>query len=163
MIVFNAGGYFFIYHQLENHFKLIAFNKINEYIPLERLEKIVLDNKFAISNLEIIDDREILLKGKMYDIYKVDIEENNIVLYCINDENEDTIHHAFYEYLIEQSDDENEKAIVNILKILITIALIPNQNLHNPIQTQNKISISYLFSLQRIEIEIPFPPPRFFS
>jgi hypothetical protein len=163
LIVFNAGGYFFIYHQLEYHFKQIAFNKINEYIPLEELEKIVIDNKSTINITDIIDDREILHCGKMYDIYKVDFEYNNIVLFCINDENEDTINHAFSEYLFEQSDDTNEKAIVNIMKLLITTALVPIHNYNKPIQLQNNISVSYGFSLQKIEIDIPFPPPRLIS
>ncbi|MCX6163572.1 MAG: hypothetical protein NTU73_01715 [Ignavibacteriae bacterium] len=167
LIAFNAGGYFFIYSQLENHFKQIAFNKVNEFIPLEKLEKIELNNKSvsseAMKNFKAIDDKEILYNGKMYDIYKVEYQNEITILYCVNDENEDIIHCAFTEYLNEKNNDNDVKAVTNIIKILITLALEPNQTDFNPIQSRNDILFSYNILLQKIKIDIPSPPPKTIS
>jgi hypothetical protein len=167
LIAFNAGGYFFIYYQLENYFKQIALNKINEFIPLERLEKIELNTKSvsseAMKNVKIIDDNEISYYGKMYDVYSIEYQNGITILYCINDENEDIIQNAFSEYLNEKNSINDVKAVTNIIKILITLGLEPIHSFYNPIQSRNDLSFSYSILLQKINIDIPSPPPRFFS
>lgn len=167
LIAFNAGGYFFVYFQLENYFKQIAFNRINEFIPIEQLEIIEIDNKSSLSEskkcVNIIDEKEILYNGKMYDIYKMDIREDKTILYCVNDENEDIIQSAFSEYLNEKDSSFDAKSIANIIKILITIGLEPNQNNLIPIRFHNNLTFFYIILFGSINIDIPSPPPRFFS
>lgn len=164
LIIFNAGGYFFAYYQLENYFKQIAFNRIDDYISIEKLEKIELDNKSLFKGLngkiKMINDREILYNGKMYDIYMIEIQNGKSVFYCVSDENEDIIHNAFIDYLNENNNKNDVKSVTNIIKIFITLALMPNHTNFNRILFYNNLSLSYNISYKKIIIDTPSPPPK---
>jgi len=164
LIVFNTGGYFFVYFQLSNCFKQIAFNKINDFIPLENLELIKLDLN-AISSYdedfyERVNDREISYCGKMYDIYKEEVSNDTLLIYCVSDENEDIINNAFDIYINDKKNDKPNSAIVNIIKIFITIALVQTEKENFNLKSNQIITNTYLISFQTIFIDVPSPPPR---
>lgn len=167
LIVFNTGGSFFIYLQLENYFKQIAFNRINEYIPIKNLERIEIDKKATLSEknkiFKILNDKEILYNNKMYDIYMMEFVNDKMVLYCVSDENEDIIHNAFAEYLNEDDSSDNVKSITNIIKIFITLALVPGNNSTTIIQSKDNLTFFFDILFKNINIDIPYPPPKFIS
>jgi len=167
LIAFNAGGFFFVYFQLGNYFKQIAFNKINDFVPLEKLELIKINiNSVTFNDDNIYDrvnDKEFSYYGKMYDIYKEDISGDTLYLYCVSDENEDVINNAIDIYINEKKNDNSNSAIANIIKIFITIALTPNETNYNIINAFNNISNLYQITYQNIFIDVPYPPPRFSS
>jgi hypothetical protein len=165
LIVFNTGGFFFVYFQLGNYFKEMAFNKINDYVPLDRLELIKINiNSTAFNDDDIFDrvnDKEFSYYGRMYDIYKEDISNDTLYLYCVSDENEDIINNAITIYINEKKSDNSNSAISNIIKIFITIALTPKSIEYNYLNTYKSISNQIHISYQNIFIDIPDPPPRF--
>lgn len=164
LIAFNAGGYFFIYNQLENHFKEIAFNKINDYIPLDQLEKINIVKKSINYELkdefERIDDKELIFYGKLYDIYFEEKNQDTLIFYCVNDVYEDIIHRAFAEYINEKDGNKNYKAISNIIKTLIIIGLEPIQDLTTLLPYKNEITFIKNLKFSDTKLDIPVPPPR---
>jgi hypothetical protein len=164
LIMFNAGGYFFIYFQIENHFKESAFNQINEFIPLENLELIKLlrhdETGKKIHEYQRLDEKEIYYHGKMYDIYKEEIQNDTVFLYCLNDEKEDILENAFAEYINKKNDDNSLSSVSNIIKILILSALQPNSTEFKNIQTHNHLSYIFTSKTQNIFIDIPSPPPK---
>lgn len=163
LIAFNAGGYFFIYFQLENHFKEIATQNIKEYIQQNKLEKIVLSTKSDFLNYEKINENEFLYYGKMYDICSEEIHKDTIIIYCLNDKNEDILRIVFAEYLNDSDSDEALTSVSNLIKTLISIALEPNLNKYNPFQFYDNFSFSFHVLYQKTNIEIPSPPPRIIS
>lgn len=166
-IIINSGGYLFIYLQLENYFKKIAFNRINEFIPIEKLERIEISNNSKSTEskdyIRFIDDREICYKGKMYDIYMVFVQDGKTIIYCISDENEDIINNAFSEYINESDGDLESQTIINFVKIIITLALEPIQSDFSYIQPYKNISFNYINLFGNINIDIPSPPPKFIA
>ena len=167
LIAFNAGGYYFIYNQLENHFKEIAFNKINDYIPLDQLEKIKIEKKSINYELEDkferVDEKEIIYYGKMYDIYFEEKNQDTLIFYCINDEYEDIIHKAFAEYINEKDGNKNYKAISNIIKTLIITGLEPIQDIATLLPFNNEITYIKHLIFSDTKLDIPVPPPRFIA
>ena len=161
MIAFNAGGYFFIYFQLQNCFKQVAFNRINDYMPIEELELIKVPLKGDAGDYERVNDREFSLDGKMYDIYEEKISGDTLSLYCVNDENEDIVNSAFATYINAKKNDKPNSAIANIIKIFITIALEPVKSDNYTCNRHENLDYSFLSNIQTIFIDIPSPPPRF--
>jgi hypothetical protein len=164
LIVFNTGGYLFVYFQIGNYFKQIAFNKINDYVPINNLELLKINiNSPDYCNSDIyerINEKEFTYYGKMYDIYKEDISNGILSLYCVSDENEDVINNAIYTYINEKRNDNSNSALANIIKIFITIGLAPAEADYGSLDTYNSISYLYLISYQNIFIDVPYPPPR---
>jgi hypothetical protein len=164
LIVFNTGGYLFVYFQVGNCFKQIAFNKINDYLSLENLELVKINtNSPDYNNTDIyerINEKEFTYYGKMYDIYKEDVSNGILSLYCVSDENEDVINNAIFTYINEKKNDNSNSALANIIKIFITIAIVPTDANYNSINTYNSISYLYQISYQNIFIDVPYPPPR---
>lgn len=154
-----------MYFQLGNYFKEIAFNKINDYVPLDRLELIKINiNSSSYNDDDIYDrvnDKEFSYYGRMYDIYKEDVSNDTLYLYCVSDENEDIINNAIAIYINEKKNDNSNSAIANIIKIFITIALAPNEINLSYLNTYKNISNKLQISYQGIYIDIPSPPPRF--
>jgi hypothetical protein len=164
LIAFNTGGYLFIYFQVGNCFKQIAFNKINDYIPLDNLELIKINVKSVDFNntdiYERINDREVSYFGKMYDIYKEETSGDTLSLYCVSDEKEDVINNAIYTYINDKKNDNSNSALANIIKIFITIAIVPCESNHKSINTYQNISYLYQISYQNIFLDVPYPPPK---
>lgn len=154
-----------MYFQLGNYFKEIAFNKINDYVPLDRLELIKINiNSSSYNDDDIYDrvnDKEFSYYGRMYDIYKEDVSNDTLYLYCVSDENEDIINNAIAIYINDKKNDNSNSAISNIIKIFITIALAPNEVNLSYLNTYKNISNKLQISYQDIYIDIPSPPPRF--
>ena len=164
LIVFNTGGYLFVYYQIGNCFKQIAFNKINDYVPLENLELVKLKiNSPEYNNTDIyerINDKEFKYYGKMYDIYKEDNSDGVLSLYCVSDEKEDVINNAIFTYINEKKNDNSNSALANIIKIFITVAIVPAEINYNTLNSYYSISYLYQISYQNIFIDVPYPPPR---
>lgn len=168
MIVFNTGGFFFVYFQLQNYFKEIAFNKINDFLPIEELELIKVCTKsrdFTNDNVyERVNDREFKYYGKMYDIFQENFSNDTLYLYCVNDEKEDIINNAFAVYINSKKSESNNKSpIANIIKLFITIAIAPNNTSFSLSNTYHTNSNIYKVFYQNIIVDVPSPPPRFSS
>lgn len=166
LIVFNAGGYLFVYFQLVNHFKQVSFNKINDFIPEKELLLIkIAVNSSDYTNEDVYDrveDREFKYYGKMHDIFQEELKNDTLYLYCVSDENEDIIHNAFATYVNDKKNDNQNKPILNIIKIFITIALTPKETNINLIDSYKRISNLYLISYQNYTEDVPSPPPKFY-
>jgi len=160
LIAFNAGGYIFVYFQLESCFKKAAFNRINDYMPIEELELIKVCKSKPDASYDRLEDREFMLHGKMYDIYQEDVINDSLYIYCVNDENEDMMHSAFSSYINAKKNDSPNSAISNIIKILMTIALEPAESNDLFCNTNKNISIVFLTLYKNIIIDIPSPPPK---
>jgi hypothetical protein len=164
LILFNAGGYYLVYFQVQNYFKNIAFGRINEYIPVENLTLIRINVKNLSSETQKeykrINDHEISYDGNMYDIYKEEISGDTLVLFCLNDENEDKLDQAFSEYINKSGIDYFNVSIKSLLRSIIKIALTPIVFSYNDFSLFNLIAFKSQNELLNVIIDVPVPPPR---
>lgn len=163
-MIFNAGGYFFIYCQLENHFKMYAADEIKNYIPVESIEQIKIINNACFDvygrDVEWLNESELTYSGKMYDIIKQETRNDTTILYCLNDEKEDILNKVFAEIINNKKDINSFSSIANIIKILITIAVQPEISEFNYFQSYNDFLNLYISNLRNIWLKIPSPPPK---
>lgn len=164
LIVFNAGGYFFIFSQFENYFKEKATARISDYIPLEKLEKIkiVKSREYgnSNSNFEKINESEIRFNGNLYDIYFQEQSGDTTTFYCINDSYEDILHEAFNEYLNGQENEGNNTAISNLIKIFVNLGLEPCNYSQLFVPFINEFNFTRHTLINDTNLDIPVPPPR---
>jgi hypothetical protein len=162
LFTFNAGGYYFVYLQLLNNFKLTAENEGFEQLSLNNLELIKINNtlKYSTDEFEKINDEEISYNGRMYDIF-MEVNKGNYTYYhCFHDSFEDILQNSFAEYLSEQQDDDSNLAVKSIIKILITQALTPRVFRYTNYDLPSQISLKHISNLNCPIQDIPSPPPK---
>ena len=164
LLIFNSGGYYFIFLQLQNCFKQLAQNKIDDYIPLENLILIKVNKKSSFENhvdvFERLNDEEFKYYGKMYDIYKEEENGDTVFFYCVSDENEDVILKAFTDYASNFNDINLNPIIKNIIKTFITNAIQSSLLVYKYYSSRLKISYYYQNLYDDIFLDIPSPPPK---
>ena len=164
IILFNTGGYYLAYFQVQNYFKSIATGRINEYIPLDKLTLIKINLKSAESDSKKeylkVNEKEISYNGNMYDIYQEEKSGDTLVLYCLSDENEDKLDQAFSEYVNKSDIDCINLSVKNLLGSIIKIALPPMKFSYNDFSIFNLIASKSKIELLNVIIDVPKPPPR---
>jgi hypothetical protein len=164
LVLFNTGGYYFVYFQVQNYFKQVAFNKINEYIPEENLTLFKINLRSTDSKIQKeilrINDHEISYNGNMYDIYKEEVNSDTLVLYCLCDENENILDQAFSEFVNRNNIDFINISLKSILKSIIKIALPPIELTYKNYSFYNSITFNSSNDLQNVIIDVYVPPPR---
>lgn len=165
LFIFNAGGYYFVYVQLLNSFKLSSNDEIREQVSLDRLELIKIDNNVSYSpkDFEKVDDGEIRYNGRMYDIFYYEVKDGRTYYYCVNDACEDAIMNAFAEYLSEGADEDSNTAVMSIIKIIITHAIVPAEFAYTGYGNSHYISTDNISKVSVLIQDIPSPPPRHIS
>ena len=163
LLLFNSGGYVFVYFQLTVYFKSLASEKISQYISPENLVlfKTVKGENYKFEEFKILDDNEISYYGNLYDIYKKTQSGDTTHYYCINDDNENILGIIFSDYIRNNiSSSSIFNALKNIAKNLITQALVEDINTSNITYIKE-----YPFSNLQLQYESPnlektSPPPR---
>jgi hypothetical protein len=164
LVLFNTGGYYFVYFQAQNYFKQIAFDRVNEYIPVENLTLFKINLRSTDSKIQKeivrINDHEISYNGNMYDIYKEEINDDTLVLYCLSDENENILDRAFSEFVNRNNIDFINISLKSILKSVIKIALPPTELIYKNFSFFNSITFNPSNDLQNVIIDVSVPPPK---
>jgi hypothetical protein len=167
LLFFDSCGYIFVYIELSNHFKQEASSKINDFIPDKDLEILSFHLSDITKNnsvIQITEENEIKINGKLYDIYKKVYKKDSVYYYCLNDNNENILEQAFSSY-IENKTQENSKNIPihNILHNIIKVAIAPNLFDNNYYQSSIKFTINLVYLLPQYFFDIPTPPPKSYS
>ncbi len=106
-----------------------------------------------------VDNHEVKVNGKMYDIARIVVSENSVLVYALHDEAEDNLL-ALLDELVRRS-SHDKKPVPSQLIQLITLIFVPVENLF----LQNTIaaiahSTDYSETLESISFTIDSPPPR---
>jgi hypothetical protein len=126
-------------------------------LPDEQLEKIVLSKK-DFQKIDV-EENEIKVNGKMYDIAKVKENGNQYILYALHDEHEDNLLSLLDEIVKRSSNDK--KPVPSQLLQFLSLVFIPSSNnfLFGQTITEKHFSLyANLYSSFRSSIESP--PPR---
>jgi hypothetical protein len=126
-------------------------------LPDEQLEKIILSERdFKKINLE---EYEVELNGKMYDIAKIEEKDKEYVIYALHDEHEDSLL-SFLDGLVKRSSND-KKPVPSQLLQFFSLVFIPSSTnfLFRQIVTEEYLCLyANLYSSFRSSIESP--PPR---
>lgn len=125
-------------------------------LPDEQLEKIVLSKK-DFQKIDI-EENEIELNGKMYDIAKVEEKGNQYIVYALHDEHEDNLL-SFLDEIVKRSSND-KKPVPSQLLQFISLVFIPSSNSFSFGQTiteKHFCLYSNLYSSFRSSIESPPP------
>jgi hypothetical protein len=106
-----------------------------------------------------VDDHEVKVNGKMYDIARIDVRETSVLVYALHDEAEDNLLALLDEIVKRSSNDK--KPVPSQLIQLITLIFVPVENLF-PQNTMVAFahSTDYSETLESIFFTIDTPPPQ---
>jgi len=162
-LLFDAGGYLYIYFQLRKDFKEESAKKITDYIPEDCLELITFEQKDLqdpnIANQ--IEEGEIEYRGNMYDIYKITRDSERVYLYCINDHNEILLERAFSDYVVNKFlNSQSGRSNLNIVfQALDLIAVNSDFKINEKIPFFELLSLNNDNNISQFITEVPTPPP----
>jgi len=106
-----------------------------------------------------VDDHEVKVNGKMYDIARLIVQKDKVLVYAIHDEAEDNLL-SFLDEIVKRSAND-KKPVPSQLVQLLSLIFIPTEN-HLPVNSSvafihaTKYTQSYL-AIARL---IDSPPPR---
>ena len=126
-------------------------------LPEEKLERIIISaTEFAHVNLE---EGEIELNGKMYDIARIKKQGDSYVLFALHDESEDSLLSLLDEMLKRSGNDK--KPVPSQLLQFISLLFIPLEEVYDQIPTlKSSFLIQSSNNLYRsINGLVPTPPP----
>lgn len=106
-----------------------------------------------------VEDHEIKVNGKMYDIARVEVQGNLLQVYALHDEAEDNLLSFLAE--IAKRSAHDKKPVPSHLVQLLTLQFVSDTSL-TPQNTAGVISHSsaYLPSQSSVALRIDAPPPR---
>ncbi len=160
-VLYNSSGFILPYLFQKNIHKENIFKEIGSVSNEQRVEKLYLsidDIKSAIK-VDVLDDKEIRIGGKMYDVLRKEKIGGVIIFYCIRDEKEELMDKYFSENV-----SKNSSGISNGPKFKYQINplvyLIKNSSLNSALSLyeifqendQNCCSLKYS--------KTPSPPPK---
>lgn len=106
-----------------------------------------------------VNDREVKVNGKMYDIARIAIRNHQVLVYALHDEAEDSLLTLLNE-MVERS-SKDKRPVPSQLIQLLTLQFIASQT-HVPSQTGIWVEhhTPYIITLSAIDGGIESPPPR---
>lgn len=164
LLILNTFGFNLIFIYLLQEHKTATLEFIDrhpEAIPVEKIAVFTLMK----DNPSIINSREIIYKGEMYDIISSVKSGNDIVFYCINDKKDTKLHSSFCS-LNEIKDNPVSASghlAADILKNLLK-NYIPNTDSHpeENVVEQKFSAVDYIF-LPVVFLSKISPPPESLS
>jgi hypothetical protein len=164
LLILNTFGFnLILIYQLQEH-KTETFEFIDRHPEVIPEEKIVVLS-LTKDNPSLINSREIIYEGEMYDIISSVQSGNDITFYCVNDKKDTKLHNSFCS--LNEIKDNPVSASGHLAADIIKNLLknyIPNSNSHpeeNLIE-QKFSATDYLF-LPDVFLSKISPPPEFRS
>jgi hypothetical protein len=164
-LLINTGGFIVIFYQAQYFARNQMFRSLREGdYAADEVVRFKLSSDHLNKNGDGFlwkDSHEFEYKGQMYDIIKMVEDNNQVIIYCLNDISEAKIKAAFNDELNDLANGKlNNPRYRTSLLNLISHALCLNLfQLHCPAERQ-KFTAELRLNLLHYIKEIPFPPPR---
>jgi hypothetical protein len=126
-------------------------------MPLHQLEKFT----FTLTDYEKakVEDKELKVNGKMYDVAKIERQNDLIVAYVLHDESEDDLI-SFVEMIMKKSHNDGKSKPEQLLK-LISLQYLPTMFNLTDLPLQSHIAVTLINSTyDPFEPGLHTPPPR---
>ena len=132
LILYNLGGYYFVFQYDQAQVKNVMKGLIRAGYPTEKqyVEIIILDPATDV-NFTMLDKGEFLYQGKMYDVVSEKLSGKSITFRCVNDTKEEQLfadYHHFLNCVSGFNAPERSKHSQAMLYHLIKHALVKNNS-----------------------------------
>ena len=160
LVFFNSTGYILVYiEQLANNKREIRvlINSKDGSSIIQKLKFTWLDYK---TKLNWKEEKEFEYKGRMYDVKRVEIKSNYVIIYCLRDETEEMLI-SNYEKLQESNSTKDK--IASGLQLSIAFHLLAIQSETYPSEIKNNVILlsgSYVNYYKSVHVKLLTPPPR---
>ena len=126
-------------------------------LPTEKLELIKLTS--ADFKKAHVEEHEIKVNGKMYDIARIEITGDDYFVYCLHDKGEDSLL-AFLDKMLSLP-LKDKKALPQVLKFASLTFLLPSvNNLPQPLDIQFRSFTKYTLGTITFVPSVDSPPPQ---
>ena len=162
MLIFNSAGYVLMYFQLKYFFKKESFRKITGNLPDSEVSRIALsleEYNNQNENFYFVEPHEIKYFGKMFDITRIEMKADSVIIYALSDENEDALNDLFAMYFTKNLNDKYSKT-ASFLNHLIQDAGLPVE-FNGTLSWREDMCNFFIFvPVLNTYIDIPTPPPK---
>lgn len=157
ILLVNAAG-FYVYYFLtlqRIHWEMRAKLKT---LPDEELTRLVLSNEDYRKSL--VEEDEIKVNGKMFDVGRIQVLKDSVIVFVVYDEKEDDLL-ALVNEIISKPFDKDPGVTGSVLQF-ITLVFLPGQNVGNFLGNGHivKHDSVYFISITDSVLRHEAPPPR---
>jgi hypothetical protein len=164
LFLYSTVGFLAVHPFLSNYYKELGIREVKELADTDEIQILVFV-KSDIQNSKIefmwIHSDEFKYNGDMYDIVKKEENENQLILYCLNDTKETKLEKNFERELDNNTTNKKQNSGDNN----------PFKTLNSEAATETALNLSdvkkinygcnYIKNYVPICTEIPSPPPKF--
>jgi hypothetical protein len=154
VLVIHLAGFYVYFIVRLGDLRMTMREKLAE-LPADQLEAVRIPlQKFNISWME---DKEMKWQGKMFDIARVEYQNDRVIVYCLHDKDEDGLL-SFIVAVIDMSQQDRQSAPPSVtqflsLKFILSCPERPVRRIASPV-------CPYLTSFNPVFILPVTPPPR---
>ncbi len=150
-----AGAYVYFFVRLQQIKTQIRAEL--KYKPVEELE--VLELTANAFQQALVEEHEIEVDGKMYDIARVERKDGRVIVYALHDEAEDNLLSLLDAILKNATKDK--KPVPPTITGLHTLLFLPVDFQHGQVESQVvQHRTGYWFALRCTSLSIEGPPPK---
>jgi hypothetical protein len=127
-------------------------NKPDEELTLLKLTQ----EEYKISRVE---DHEVKVNGRMYDIARITVKDNHVLVYALHDEAEDNLL-AFLNEMVDRSSKDKKPVPPQLLNLLTLQFVIIETSTPSQTGIQIEHLTPYLTAVSAVDGGLEAPPPR---
>ena len=160
VLLFNTIGSLIVFKSMSYCIHKEIKNAITQSIPQNKLITIIID-KNNNKDINFVDDKEFMYKGKMYDVVRQQANGNTTIYYCINDTKEEELYANLNKEMKTNMDTNPVKNKTKHILNKITISLFYEdiKNTHTNIAYNITYPIDYIVSINHL-YDVITPPPK---
>jgi hypothetical protein len=156
ILLMNTAG-FYVYYAVQLQQIRYEMRQALKLLPDHALE--VLTLSIAAYHEAKVEEYEVRVNGKMYDIARISISGDSVKIFCIHDEKEDNLMALLAEIVSKPLEDRRAMPD-SILEFLSLVFLQPGNELYFNTTTPETFFTAYHFSITDVLIFRDSPPPR---
>jgi hypothetical protein len=164
LFLYSTVGFLAVHFFLSNYYKELGLREVKEIADADAIQILVFD-KSDIQNSKIefmwIHSDEFRYNGDMYDIVKKEENENQLILYCLNDSRETKLEKDFERELDTNTTNKKQNAGDNNPFNTLNSEAAGESSLNQSDVKRISFGFNYIKNYAPICTEIPSPPPKF--
>jgi len=106
-----------------------------------------------------VEDHEVKVNGKMYDIARITVKDNHVLVYALHDEAEDNLL-AFLDEMVDRSSNDKKPVPSQLLELLTLQFVIIEINTPSQTGIPIKHLTPYHTTISAVDSGLESPPPR---
>jgi len=163
LFLYSTVGFLAVHPFLSNYYKELGIREVKEITDTDEIQILVF-NKWDIQNSKIdfnwIHSDEFKYNGDMYDIVKKEENENQLILYCLNDSKETKLEKDFEcEFDNNTTNKKQNSGDNNPFKTINSEAAGETATNASDVKKMS-YGFNYIKNYIPICTEIPSPPPK---